>query len=57
VLPIVALTPIVVIPLARILERERPRKRSLLGGAIAVTGAIALSGGGKLLTTLLTAIR
>ena len=43
VLPIIAITPIVVIPLARIVEGERPRKRSLLGGAIAVAGAVMLA--------------
>jgi drug/metabolite transporter (DMT)-like permease len=48
VMPIVALTPIVVIPLARALEGERPRKRSLVGGAIAVGGAFALAGGWNL---------
>ncbi len=45
VLPIVATTPIVVIPFARVLEGERPRKRSLAGGAIAALGAVALTGG------------
>jgi drug/metabolite transporter (DMT)-like permease len=49
VLPIVATTPIAVIPLARIVEGERPRKRSLLGGAIAVAGAVTLAAGPKLL--------
>ena len=56
VLPIVAITPIVVIPLARILEHEHPRKRSLLGGAIAVAGAVALSGGAKLALNVLSRI-
>jgi drug/metabolite transporter (DMT)-like permease len=48
VLPIVATTPIVVIPFARVMEGERPRKRSLVGGALAVLGAVALSGGADL---------
>lgn len=43
VLPIVATTPIVVVPLAYWLDGDRPTKRSLLGGVIAVAGAIALS--------------
>jgi drug/metabolite transporter (DMT)-like permease len=45
VLPIVATTPIVVIPLAMLVEGERPRLRSLVGGAIAVLGAVTLAGG------------
>jgi drug/metabolite transporter (DMT)-like permease len=53
VLPIVATTPIVIIPLARLIEGERPRKRSLLGGAIAVIGAVTLAGGTKLLVSWL----
>jgi drug/metabolite transporter (DMT)-like permease len=43
VLPIVALTPIVIIPFARYLEGERPTVRSILGGVIAVAGAAALA--------------
>lgn len=43
VLPIVATTPIVIIPFARIIEGERPRVRSLIGGAVAVLGAVALT--------------
>jgi drug/metabolite transporter (DMT)-like permease len=43
VLPIVALTPIVIIPFARYLEGERATKRSLFGGAVAVAGAILLA--------------
>jgi drug/metabolite transporter (DMT)-like permease len=43
VLPIVALTPIVIIPFSRYIEGERPTRRSLLGGFIAVSGAIALA--------------
>ena len=52
ILPIVATTPIVVIPFTLLLEGERPRKRSLLGGVIAVLGAIVLAGGAKLLAKL-----
>jgi drug/metabolite transporter (DMT)-like permease len=43
VLPIVALTPLVVVPLAWFFEHERPGARSLAGGAIAVAGAAALA--------------
>ena len=43
VLPIVALTPIVIIPFARYVEGERPSWRSLLGGVVAVAGAAALA--------------
>ncbi|MFO1499771.1 MAG: DMT family transporter [Verrucomicrobiota bacterium] len=43
VLPIVATTPIVVIPFARLIEGERPTMRSLIGGAIAVIGAILMA--------------
>jgi len=43
VLPIVATTPLVVIPLSYWLEGERPTLRSLGGGLIAVTGVIALT--------------
>jgi drug/metabolite transporter (DMT)-like permease len=43
VLPIVAITPLVVIPFARYIEGERPTRRSLIGGAIAVAGAVALA--------------
>lgn len=43
VLPIVALTPLAVVPLARWLEGERPSWRSLLGGVIAVAGAVVLA--------------
>ncbi len=42
VLPIVALTPLVIIPFSYHLEGERPSRRSLLGGALAVGGAVAL---------------
>ena len=43
VLPIVACTPLVVIPLSYWIEHERPTSRSLLGGALAVAGCIALT--------------
>jgi len=43
VLPIVALTPLVVVPFARYLEGEKPNARSLLGGLIAVAGVILLT--------------
>ena len=43
VLPIAACAPLAVIPLAYWLEGERPSKRSLVGGAIAVVGAVALA--------------
>ncbi len=43
VLPIVACTPLVVIPLSYWIENERPTPRSLLGGVIAVAGCIALT--------------
>jgi drug/metabolite transporter (DMT)-like permease len=49
VLPIVALTPLVIIPFSRYVEGERPRKRSLAGGAIAVVGVFLLAGGTELL--------
>ena len=42
VLPIIALTPLVIIPFSRYVEGERPRKRSLLGGAVAVAGVVLL---------------
>lgn len=43
VLAIIAVTPIVVIPFAYMVEKERPTARSLAGGAIAVLGVIALT--------------
>ncbi len=43
VLPIVAITPIVIIPFAYAFEHERPTARSLLGGLLAVLGAVALA--------------
>jgi drug/metabolite transporter (DMT)-like permease len=45
VLPIVALTPLVIIPFSRYVEGERPRKRSLFGGALAALGIFILTGG------------
>lgn len=43
VLPIVGLTPIVIIPISYWLEGDRPKPRSIIGGAIAVAAAIALA--------------
>jgi drug/metabolite transporter (DMT)-like permease len=43
VLAIVALTPIVVIPFAYVLEKERPTLHSLIGGIIGVAGVIGLT--------------
>ena len=43
VLPIVAITPLVVIPFARVMEGERPTLRSLIGGVVAVLGAAAMT--------------
>lgn len=43
VLPIIAMSPIVVIPIAFVMEGERPTRHSLIGGAIAVAGVIALT--------------
>jgi len=43
VLAIIAITPIVVIPFAWVLEGERPTVHSLVGGAIAVAGVVALT--------------
>lgn len=43
VLPIVATTPLVIIPLSYWIEKERPTVRSLVGAVIAVTGAVALT--------------
>jgi drug/metabolite transporter (DMT)-like permease len=43
VLPIVAITPLVIIPFSYHLEGERPTRRSLAGGALAVCGAAALA--------------
>ncbi len=43
VFAILAITPIVIIPFARVLEDERPTIRSLVGGGLAVGGVIALA--------------
>jgi len=43
VLPIVATTPLVIVPLAYWIEGERPTRRSLVGGVVAVVGAVALT--------------
>ncbi len=43
VLPIVAITPLVIIPFSRYVEGEQPTWRSLAGGVVAVTGAVALA--------------
>ncbi|MCX6925658.1 MAG: DMT family transporter [Verrucomicrobia bacterium] len=43
VFAILAITPIVIIPFAWVLEGERPTVRSLAGGAIAVAGVVALA--------------
>jgi drug/metabolite transporter (DMT)-like permease len=45
VLPIVSLTALVIVPFSMWIEGERPRRRSLVGGAIAVAGAFVLAGG------------
>lgn len=43
VLSIVALTPLVVIPIARLLDRERPKLLSMIGSIIAVGGVLILT--------------
>ena len=43
VLPIVATTPLVIIPLSFWIEGDRPTRRSVLGGLIAVAGVVALT--------------
>jgi drug/metabolite transporter (DMT)-like permease len=43
VLPIVATTPLVIVPLSFWIEGERPTRRSLIGGVVAVAGAVALT--------------
>ena len=43
VLPIVATTPLAVMPLTRIMEGERFTKRAVLGGLVAVAGVIGLT--------------
>jgi drug/metabolite transporter (DMT)-like permease len=42
VLPIIALSPLIIIPFARRFENEKPTARSLIGGAIAVAGVVGL---------------
>src|SRR5439155_16305402 len=43
VLPIIATTPLLVIPFAYFIEHDCPHVRSLIGGAVAVAGAVALT--------------
>ena len=43
VLPIVALTPLIIIPFSWHIEGERPSKRSLFGGVVAVAGVVGLT--------------
>lgn len=43
VLPVLAATPLAVMPLAWWLEADRPGLRSLLGGALAVAGGVLLA--------------
>ena len=43
VLPIVALTPLIIIPFSRFVEGEQPTRRSLAGGFVAVSGVVALT--------------
>jgi drug/metabolite transporter (DMT)-like permease len=43
VLPIVALSPVVIIPFSARFEGDRPKARSLAGAALAVASAIALA--------------
>lgn len=43
VLPVVAMTPLAVVPMAYWLEGERPSRRSLAGGALAVAGVVWLA--------------
>ena len=43
VLPITAITPLVAIPFAHFIEGEKPTMRSLIGGVIAVGGAVGLA--------------
>jgi drug/metabolite transporter (DMT)-like permease len=43
VLPIVATTPLAVIPFAYFMDGDRPSARSLIGGVVAVAGAVALA--------------
>lgn len=43
VLPITAITPLVAIPFSHFIEGEKPTARSLIGGVIAVGGAVGLA--------------
>ena len=43
VLPIAATAPLLAIPIAYVLEGDRPTRRALLGGVVAVAGCIALT--------------
>jgi drug/metabolite transporter (DMT)-like permease len=43
VLPIIAMSPVVVIPIVWIVEGELPTARSLMGSLVAVAGVIALT--------------
>ncbi len=43
VLPIIALTPLVIIPITRLTEGDHPTRRSVIGVAIAVAGVILLT--------------
>ncbi len=43
VLPIVATTPLVIIPLSMWLEGEKPTRQSVIGGVVAVCGVVALA--------------
>lgn len=43
VLPIVATAPVVIMPFAYLLDGDRPGLRSVIGGVIAVAGAVALT--------------
>jgi drug/metabolite transporter (DMT)-like permease len=49
VLPIVALSPLFVVPFAWLVEKERPSLRSFLGGVLAVGGVCWLTGLDKLI--------
>ena len=42
VLPIVAITPLVVIPFAILMKEEKPSWRALIGGVIAVAGVVGM---------------
>ena len=47
VLAIIAMTPVAVIPVALLIEGEKPTKHSIVGAIIAVTGVIGLIAAGK----------